>query len=189
MRKIFTLFAVLFTALVANAQDTPIYKATIKNVTGYALSTEFTATFLEYSDSVVIKGYDGKEGNDLVLLWNDDDWTSINGKAVAWVYYDNDPTYYAGYLYATDGHMSAGWNANGGSLWIQGYFYKNEQDNNPLWSYLYYTWTAADIDQAVGIKAVSKETENAAAYNLMGQKVAADTKGLVIKNGVKTFNR
>lgn len=42
---------------------------------------------------------------------------------------------------------------------------------------------------ANGIENVTVEGENAAAYNVAGQKVNANAKGLVIKNGVKNFNK
>lgn len=42
---------------------------------------------------------------------------------------------------------------------------------------------------AAGVSAVKAEVEDGAAYNLRGQRVPADTKGIVIINGKKYFNK
>ena len=46
-----------------------------------------------------------------------------------------------------------------------------------------------DDDETDGIKAVSTKVENGVRYNLAGQKVGADYKGIVIVNGKKMFNK
>ena len=46
-----------------------------------------------------------------------------------------------------------------------------------------------DDDETDGIKAVSTKVENGVRYNLAGQKVSADYKGIVIVNGKKMFNK
>ena len=44
-------------------------------------------------------------------------------------------------------------------------------------------------DETDGIKAVSTKVENGVRYNLAGQKVGADYKGIVIVNGKKYLNK
>lgn len=52
-------------------------------------------------------------------------------------------------------------------------------------------YTKEMVDQATGIETIApvKKSNKFAAYNVIGQRVAANAKGLVIKNGVKVFNK
>jgi len=160
MKKIFTLFAVAFLATTAFAQASEILVLNATPVDGYALSSaNITAKFVEYADSVVIKNIDGREGNNISLTWTGDNWTGINGASTAWVYIDGDPTYYGATLYAGyakgeswSNCIGGSWNENGGSIWINGYFYKNDQSSD--WTYLYYTLTPV---AATGISNVSSQ--------------------------------
>lgn len=184
MRKTFTLIALVLGTAFAFAQE-PIYTATISPAAGYALSnTDFTSTFEEYEDSVVIRAIDGKAGNDLVLTWDSTGWTGINGTSPTYVYI-TDSVYYCACLYAGT-YISGAWNEKGGSIWFYGYFYKS--DNSYDLGYLYYTWTADDIKTSV-VAPVARLMDNKI-YDLTGRELqAAPAKGMYIQNGKKYIVR
>lgn len=185
MRKTFTLIALVLGTAFAFAQE-PVYTATISPVAGYAMSdVTLTSTFEEYSDSVVIRAFDGKTGHDLVLTWDSTGWNGINGEATPWVYVSNDSVYYGAYLYSS--RIGGAWNAEGGSIYIGGYFYKTS-DQSQVWVYLYYSWTASDIKTSVVIPAA--RPVDGKIYDLTGRELqAAPAKGMYIQNGKKYIVR
>jgi len=99
------------------------------------------AIFEEWSDKIVIKSYDGIEGNDLTITWDETSYNAINGEASPWVYMDNATLpYYGAYLY-TGNSTGGNWTAeDGGAFWIGGYFYENYEAAG-TWSYMYWNLT------------------------------------------------
>jgi len=181
MRKTFTLIALVLGTAFAFAQE-PVYTATASPDATSLLQT--TVTFQEYADSVVIRAFDGKAGNDLVCTWDDTSWNAINGESMPWVYVNNDATYYGGYLYATGGYMGGTWDQTKGSFWIGAYLYRNDDNSAKDWGYIYWTWTADGIQTSVFIPA--EEPNNGKMYDLTGRELkVAPTKGVYIQNGKK----
>lgn len=151
MKKLFLLCAAALLSANCLFAEEPVYQATITNDTLYALSGNFTATFQEYNDSVVIRGWDGVEGHDLVFTWDNSGWAAINGEAAASVYL-TDANFYAAYLYATGGYVGGAWRDENnnitetGNFWFGGYFYYTDTTiTDPFFGYANYNWTSADI--------------------------------------------
>jgi len=216
MRKIFTLFAVLFTALLANAQDEPTmlwekegtYSA-IPDSWGEGWSPVFENDYIKVGTPIKIQKwsnntivilnwfntsnseYDGY--SDVTIGHNGNTITSIGGNAQSeWSSY-----FYTGH----PGEIDYAYVFNSGTDMNYYNFIETTKKNcyvyfnyciynNSAWgSYMTYFVTWTDEDAASSINNIDSASENIAAYNLMGQKVAPNTKGIVIKNGVKTFNR
>lgn len=126
-------------------------------VAGYESTTGVTTEFEEWSDKRVIKAFDGKAGNDIVLTWDENGWSGVNGKSSNYVYYNNEGAPYVSALLYTGSYIGGSWNAtDGGYIWIQGYFYTSYEDTKGTWASMYWTLSPMEDSSVEAIKDNSK---------------------------------
>lgn len=149
-------------------------------------------------DSIIIRSWCGTEGYDLAITFSTegsvtDIYPIVNGKALPWSY--------NGYCYFDTGLSD--WKIacaapSGVYFWEDGdnfmldlrpWLYSDENFTTYSTDYWEYTLTWAKPSIPTGISSVAAQTvdANAPVYNMAGQRVSANTKGLIIKNGKKYF--
>lgn len=172
------------------------------NSTGYEAYTfpcgEVQNAYTEvYSDSVVVRDFCGFSGYDLAVTTDAEGTIShlyqiIDGVCKESVWGTYSYVYTGASVTATDicayvpyCYTWAGNDETSGSILLAAYIYN--ADNTYVWDYYYFAWgsSAADVVSGISTVAAEKQAADAPMFNLAGQRVNKDAKGLVIKNGKK----
>lgn len=151
-----------------------------------------------YDDGAYIYDFCGVTGYDLKISKTDGTVTSLN-QCVYGV--ERSRTSY-GYSYVLTGLASPsvedmgfypGWDntisvtdETSGYILLGAYMYVG---NNSSWDYYYLGWGDSTPSGIASVASDAKANATAPAYNLAGQRVAKNAKGLVITNGKKLFNK
>lgn len=163
------------------------------------LSPEITDLQVEMyrEDSIIVRDFAGVEGTDLCVTLDASGnvtaiFTLVNGEPV--INYDStkgsysvntgltDESSYTSYAFYTSEGYAYVW--DGGILLI-GYGYKG---GDSTWGYYFIGWgDSKPVPTAISSVAAPANAVNAPVYNMAGQRVSANTKGLIIKNGKKYF--
>lgn len=151
-------------------------------------------------DSIIVRKWCGVDTYDLCVKFNADgvatEAKSIQDGVVASGAYQypytglSDCTTLCVYMDAWEGsyYISADFGdetTKTGYLELWGYGYKGQS----YLGYYYYSISWPATDAGISGVTVDEAAADAPTYNLAGQRVAADTKGLVIKNGKKFINK
>lgn len=198
-------------AIGANAAE-PTYTAvgTVGTAEGWeaytALSTGLTGLPVEVygTDSVIVRRFGGFEGYDLVVvLGEDSDIASyhqfVNGKyslsmsygyVYLWTGEEQDNETNSTYCYWLSNQTGwAQWDSDEttktGGITAYGYAYAPEESSVGYW---HISWAPEDTGISKYI-ADPETSKSSATFNLSGQRVSSDSKGLVIRNGKKMVVR
>lgn len=214
-RILLSLLAVMAFSLSASAQATPTFttsKATVAPADGwdgydFPFANAENVTVEVYGlDSVIVRNWAGTEGYDLCAVLTVASDTTVsnvygiaNGTPNPYVYgsyyyvngggTDTNYTIWA-YMYLPYCYVGLGEGGESGYLTLMGYYYKSEDSSSSVWGYYNITW-GYDEDDTTGITspvALTKATP-AATYNLAGQKVGSDYKGIIVQNGKKLIRK
>lgn len=207
MKKILlTMIALMAMTFSANA-DEPTYTAVGNTTTPYIYTYEGTeysystnnasapslsnlsVEVYEGSNTIIVRGWWGVENYDLaVTLTSDGSMESIypivNGKSNPYVsggysYVDTGEDNVLAYIYnAYSLYQTSG----SAAYLIFGLYYGQN------WGYYVINWTIPNVSNINSVTARA-ENGNAPMYNLAGQRVSKNAKGLVIKNGKKMILR
>lgn len=212
-RILLSLFAILTLGLSASAQSEATYttsNATVAPADGWDGYTDPFATIQGVTvevygvDSVIIRNWAGVEGYDLFVQLNPSDttvtnvYTIENGSPNPYVsgsyYYVSTgsvDTNYTIWGYAYLPYCYAGLSEGGkiGYVILMGYYSKSTTGSADIWGYYSITWDDEDDTTGISAPVVSFNKVNAPAYNLAGQKVGADYKGIVVQNGKKFIRK
>lgn len=163
------------------------------------LSPEITDLQVEIyrEDSVIVRDFLGVEGTDLCVTLDASGnvtaiFTLVNGEPV--INYDSsygaysiytgltDESSYTSYAFYAASNYAYVWN---GGILLLGYGYKG---SDYTWGYYFIGWgDDKPVPTAISSVAAPADAVNAPVYNMAGQRVSANTKGLIIKNGKKYF--
>lgn len=148
------------------------------------------------NDSIIVRDFAGHENYDLVVAFKEDgtiDRYYGYRDGAYWYYYNYVYTgeeytsgLYSIYFYALSGYCD--WESDEatktGSLiaYVSTYDSKYGSGSN---GYYYITWSPTKEDSGISSVTAKAENDNAPMYNLAGQRVSKNAKGLVIKNGKK----
>lgn len=211
-RFLLSLLAVMAISVSASAQAEPTYttnNATVAAADGweaytFPFQTVENATVEVYGlDSIIVRDWAGVEGYDIVVEMQASDTTVtniyniINGSPYTYLsgsysYVDtgNSDTTYAiwGYAYIPYCYVGLGEGAKSGYVTLMGYYYNSTDSSSSSWTYYNVAWD--DEDDAAGITSpIVRTAAPAATYNLAGQKVGSDYKGIVVENGKKLIRK
>lgn len=212
-RILLSLLAVMAIAVSASAQAQPTYTATDGTVASIEGWESYKNPFPDLDDltvevydldSIIVRNWAGVEGYDLcvVLQASDTTVTSVYGieNGVAKPYYKgyynyvntgNTATPYPFYAYAYVPYCYVGLGEGGesGYVTMMGYYYYDDAGTSSDYGYYSISW-GYDEDDTTGITSPTLRTSApAATYNLAGQKVCADYKGIVVMNGQKVIRK
>lgn len=158
------------------------------------------------SDSIVIRKWAGAEGGDLVVELGTDGnvgntycyYISDKGTSYKYSYPYGDYYYvytglndspYGLYFYNAAGYSSyeSDETTKSGSMILSVYAAYDSKNNALSGAFAYFiAWS----NSSTGIKSIAAETATESeCYNLAGQRVSKDAKGLIIKNGKKYLNK
>lgn len=125
--------------------------------------------------------FDNQEGTNYELelnVDNSDEWVTFNVDPSE---YDGDNWPYFTFIKPVCKPLPAGVTKRAAAVYVKG---RGTEGNKPLYI------LQGDATIADGIAALENaKANNGAVYNLQGQKVSMDAKGLLIKNGKKFFNK
>lgn len=156
---------------------------------------DYESTLEAYTDgSYILRGWYGVADYDLQFTVDNStehilSYTPLNkalyaGYETCPLTGENNSYYY--YFYTGEYYTSYG----GWCPWAfvtkdSGYIYLYGSDSAGKYNYVYFSWP-----ESTGIKGVEAvKSENEACYNLAGQRVASDAKGMIIKGGKKYFQK
>lgn len=208
MKKILlSAMALLMMCLGAKAQATPTYTATAacgdnadwSSMTNVIPAASNLNVEVYGSDSIIVRNWCGTEGYDIcVTLDESGNATSaypiVNGVAnpysnSGYWYLDtglSDPNPWIVAAYLGTGYVSV-WNdeaTQSGGIILGCYAYYGGGYSSSTWGYYFCGW-GSYIPTGISTVTADKENPNAPMYNLAGQRVGVNAKGLVIKNGKK----
>lgn len=167
--------------------------------TSTCLSKELTDLQVEVyrEDSVIVRDFDGVKGTDLCLTLDESGnitaiFTLVNGEPV--INYDNSssyPTYsvstgstdessYTSYIFYPTYYSYV----RDGYILLYGAGIKGDETT---WGYYFIGWNDYKPTPTGINSVIASDAANAPVYNMAGQRVSANTKGLIIKNGKKYF--
>lgn len=212
-RFLLSLLAVMAIAVSASAQAQPTFtteKATVAPAEGWESYTDPFPTINDVKvevyglDSVIIRNWAGIEGYDICATIQESDTTvtsvygitdGVSKTYLSGSYYyvvtgNSDTTYPIwAYVYTPYCYVGLGEGGESGYVTLMGYYYNSEDMSSYVWGYYNITW-GEDEDDTTGITSPTLRTSApAATYNLAGQKVCADYKGIVVMNGQKVIRK
>lgn len=161
---------------------------TNSDVTAYAVTPDLannkvtltSVGMVPAGKAIVVKGAEGTYSIPTIASADDFD-TALEVSETATVY-DTDYTYY--YLGQDNGQVGFRPLAEGGSIAAGKCFFKISNTSGAAPRFF-----SMSIGEATAIKAVENATNNTIRYNLAGQRVNANVKGIVIVNGKKMLNK
>lgn len=209
MKKIvLSIMALLAIVLNVKAADEPSYtaKGTISsysssyaNLADVPSLSDLTVEVYGANDSIIIRKWWGVEGYDIAIV------TDSKGNTTTTAIVNGEPSHYdySSYSYVKTGLTApSAWVAQTYDpyIWINiddagscgvllGMYvcYDTDYTKYSAWGYYYISWS---IPESTGIKSIAAETATESeCYNLAGQRVSKDAKGLIIKNGKKYLNK
>lgn len=153
-----------------------------------------------YDDRVIVRDFCGATGYDICVYSNTDGVTKItqivNGEERERAYYGYDyvmsgltePSVTDFGIYPTGGYSSS-WEEEGkintGALLLYSYAYYGDADQTGTRGYYYFGWGDNNPSAGIGMIKASTADVKGATYNIAGQRMSANAKGLLIKNGKK----
>lgn len=218
-RLLLSLVALVAMVAGVNAQTEPTYvaKGNVTKVDAYEdpsdedwyLPTTFPSVEglrveVYATDSVVIRNWCGAEGYDLCVTRDATGnatgaYQQINGVSTfngGGGYYnvstglDVHPGMFQSYL-AEEGYgeVFSDDTAKAGYMFLYGFTYDSWAFDNGTWTYYYIEWYADETAAIETIPVADVPAANAPVYNLAGQRVGSDYKGVVIQGGKKFIRK